>query len=350
MQVHSNTPDPESVDKRLKDIEDKLKPKYDEQVETSEDTRKITLKRHAESVFEEEKRKHEEREKMRELKEKVKEELRKEDEEEVAELTKNDELLKTINQKLKDKQHVLDDEIKEQAVEAKFDPADEKEKIHLKEEMAIENDIAQILDSVDKAHKDDPKDSEENQAVNEQPVVNDGNQPFLKEPHVVDVKPKKVFVDKTAMLAQRFAPEKLPEGHHSHELPALVTATSQKTFVQVVQLIDSLQKFFPDKFIYVFDLDLHEPQRKKVVSLFYSFFNLYCNHILSNVTFFISIYKHLLVWISAMLFYLYWFCRAGGTGGKQNIQNVNYSINTLPNFIFNDIAVIYVTASRFAAA
>ena len=289
MQVHSNTPDTEGVDKRLKDIEEKLKPKYDEQVETREDT----LKRHAESVFEEEKRKHEEREKMRELKEKVKEELRKEDEDEVAELTKNDELLKTINQKLKDKQHVLDDEIKEQAVEAKFDPVDEKEKTHLKEEMAIENDIAQILDSVNKAHKDDPNDSEENQAVNEQPVVNDGNQPFLKEPHVVDVKPKKVFVDKTAMLAQRFAPEKLPEGHHSHELPALVTATSQKTFVQVVQLIDSLQKFFPDKFIYVFDLDLHEPQRKKV---FNSFLNLYCNYILSNITFCISIHIVCIYW------------------------------------------------------
>ncbi|KAK3095034.1 hypothetical protein FSP39_009421 [Pinctada imbricata] len=278
MQVHSGTPDVEDVGKRLKDIEDKLN--SNQNVERVND-QKEKIKDLTDEIFDEANKKQIEKEKLEAIKEQVKSELKEEQKRE--ELTKNDELLKAINQKLKDKDHSLDDDIKEQAVEAKFDPTDEAEKKELQDEMAIENDIAQILDTVNEEHKDEPTDSEEQEEVDEAQIPSESeeaknvivkppepgsNHAFLNEPRVVNNKPvKKTFLDKSFKLGERFNPEKLPyKGHHSHELPALVTAASRKTMNQVFQLIESIQKFFSDGRLYVFDLDLNEHERKKISS------------------------------------------------------------------------------------
>ncbi|XP_069104621.1 uncharacterized protein [Argopecten irradians] len=66
---------------------------------------------------------------------------------------------------------------------------------------------------------------------------------------------------------------------HDHGLPNLVTAALKKDILKVEQLILSVQRFFPDEKIYVYDIDL-EPRQHKLLS---AMCNVRMRHLLLDV-------------------------------------------------------------------
>ncbi|XP_061192952.1 uncharacterized protein LOC133201181 [Saccostrea echinata] len=150
----------------------------------------------------------------------------------------------------------LNKQIKDNIVEKKFNPRNDNERKDLKKEMEIENQIAKLMD-----------DNQDSQKLDQMPVEDykDPEKPIQKDPEV-----QQEFHQKAEQIAQvvnsNIQSFVLSEGHHTHDIPALVTAVSQQTLSQIEHLVTSIQYFYPKEDIYVFDLDLNDDQRLKLSS------------------------------------------------------------------------------------
>ncbi|XP_062584707.1 uncharacterized protein LOC134246365 [Saccostrea cucullata] len=145
-------------------------------------------------------------------------------------------------------------EIQTNILDNKLNPRNEIERKDLKQEMEIENRIAQLMD-----------DNQESQKLDHMPVEDykDPEKPIRKDPEV-----QQEFQQKAEQIAKvvnsNIKTFVLSEGHHTHDIPAIVTAASQQTFSQIEHLVSSVQYFYPKEDIYVFDLDLTDAQRMKL--------------------------------------------------------------------------------------
>jgi hypothetical protein len=162
--------------------------------------------------------------------------------------------LDSIANQLRESSH-LNRQIKDSVVDIKFHPKNDVERKNLKNEMDIENRIAELMDDEEESQKAD------------QIVVDDYKDP--QSPVLKDPKVQRQFQQKAEQIARAIHGKSaaLSEGHHSHDIPAFVTAVSQQTITQVEHLVASIQYFYPNEVIYVFDLDLKDNQRRKVIEI-----------------------------------------------------------------------------------
>lgn len=161
---------------------------------------------------------------------------------------------KMLNKQPIDKNH-QSNEMEYNDIIDELDPKDNLEIEDLKNEMKIENQIAKLMDEDRNSEK-----------VAELPVEESSD---LKQPVQRDPKVQKEFQQKADKIVRvvkgNVQSVILSEGgHHSHEIPVFVTAASQQTFGQIEHLVASIQYFYPQETLYIFDLDLNEGQRKKV--------------------------------------------------------------------------------------
>lgn len=164
--------------------------------------------------------------------------------------------LESIAKQLRESNH-LNKQIKDSVVDVKFHPKNDLERKDLKNEMEIENRIAELMDDEEDSQKADQMAVED---------YNDPQKPVRRDPKV-----QQEFQQKAEQIAKVVHSKSvvLSEGHHSHDIPAFVTAVSQQTITQVEHLVASIQYFYPQESIYVFDLDLNDNQRKKVLEEMY---------------------------------------------------------------------------------
>lgn len=163
---------------------------------------------------------------------------------------------KMLNKQPIDKNH-QSNEMEYNIIIDELDPKDNLEIEDLKNEMKIENQIAKLMDEDRNSEK-----------VAELPVEESSD---LKQPVQRDPKVQKEFQQKADKIVRvvkgNVQSVILSEGgHHSHEIPVFVTAASQQTFGQIEHLVASIQYFYPQETLYIFDLDLNEGQRKKLSS------------------------------------------------------------------------------------
>lgn len=167
--------------------------------------------------------------------------------------SKND---KRLSKQNLDKGH-QSNEIEYNDIIGELDPKDNTEIEDLKNEMKIENQIAKLMDEDRNLEK-----------LSEVPVEEstDPKKPVQRDPKV-----QKEFQQKADQIVRvvkgNVQSVVLSEGgHHSHEIPVFVTAASQQTFGQIEHLVASIQYFYPQENLYIFDLDLTDDQRKKLSS------------------------------------------------------------------------------------
>ena len=150
--------------------------------------------------------------------------------------------------------NIQNKQMKDDAIDLKFNPKNDIEKKDLKNEMEIENQIAKLIDDTQDTAKGNDMLAEE---------YTDPEKPIHKDPKVQAEFQQKA--DQIVRVVKHNVQNViLSEGHHSHEIPVFVTAASQQTISQVEHLVSSIQYFYPHENIYVFDLDLNDQQRKKV--------------------------------------------------------------------------------------
>ena len=150
--------------------------------------------------------------------------------------------------------NIQNKQMKDDAVDLKFNPKNDVEKKDLKNEMEIENQIAKLIDDTQDTAKGNDMLAEE---------YTDPEKPIHRDPKVQAEFQQKA--DQIVRVVKHNVQNViLSEGHHSHEIPVFVTAASQQTISQVEHLVSSIQYFYPHENIYVFDLDLNDQQRKKV--------------------------------------------------------------------------------------
>lgn len=161
---------------------------------------------------------------------------------------------KMLNKQPIDKNH-QSNQMEYNDIVDELDPKDNLEIEDLKNEMKIENQIAKLMDEDRSSEKVAQLPVEESsdlkQPVQRDPIVQKEFQ--QKADQIVRVVKGKV---KSVVLSEG--------GHHSHEIPVFVTAASQQTFGQIEHLVASIQYFYPQETLYIFDLDLNDEQRKKV--------------------------------------------------------------------------------------
>lgn len=139
--------------------------------------------------------------------------------------------------------------------------ADDKrrEVMELEKEHKIESKIAEILEEV--RSPDDAK-------VEEKPI--ERKNVVLSDNAATFPAPDQTFLKKADMVMEKLAAENkfsmVKVQHTDHKAPELVTAATSKQFEAVKQLVYSVQKFFPKEKIYIFDLDLTEPQRRHLMA------------------------------------------------------------------------------------
>lgn len=167
--------------------------------------------------------------------------------------------LKSQNNKMLNK-HPIDknhqsNEMEYNDIIDELDPKDEIEIEDLKNEMKIENQIAKLME--------EDRNSEKSAEL---PVEDssDFKQPVQRDPKVQQEFQQKA--DKIVRVVKGNVQSVILSegGHHSHEIPVFVTAASQQTFGQIEHLVASIQYFYPQETLYIFDLDLNDGQRKKV--------------------------------------------------------------------------------------
>jgi hypothetical protein len=125
----------------------------------------------------------------------------------------------------------------------------------------IEQKILDVLNEIDNQHGTDDTVN----AADE--IIGQKTEPDVA---VMEEKKKAKFDEKVEQLAERLKPDNVVDirvvKDHAHEMPSLVTAASQETFIQVLHLIRSVQVFLPKQPIYVFVLDLNPYEKKQVQS------------------------------------------------------------------------------------
>ena len=145
----------------------------------------------------------------------------------------------------------------------------EKENKELNEnelELEIEHRLADAIRDAANEVADEKQDILENAAQAE------NNDVANIEPQDVEaILEKEEFKDTARNIGHELNPEEIEhiiqhKGNldYDHEFPPFVTAARQSTFNAVLQLISSIQAYMPNMKVYVFDLDLDNEQQKTV--------------------------------------------------------------------------------------
>lgn len=138
----------------------------------------------------------------------------------------------------------------------------------LEREHNIESKIAEILDEVKIVSEEKVEDEMKVDLV----ALQREEEELKKAEKFIDDKPAVIpsanpfFLEKANKVVEKMEVEikGTMDVHEEHGIPEIVTAANSKDFEAVKQLVVSLQKFYPDKKIYIFDLDLTDRQRRHV--------------------------------------------------------------------------------------
>ncbi|XP_071163168.1 FK506-binding protein 5-like [Mytilus edulis] len=140
----------------------------------------------------------------------------------------------------------------------------------LEREHNIESKIAEILDEVKIVSEEKVEDEMKVDLV----ALQREEEELKKAEKFIDDKPavipsaNPVFLEKANKVVEKMEVEikGTMDVHEEHGIPEIVTAANSKDFEAVKQLVVSLQKFYPDKKIYIFDLDLTDRQRRHLMA------------------------------------------------------------------------------------
>ncbi|CAC5421064.1 unnamed protein product [Mytilus coruscus] len=140
----------------------------------------------------------------------------------------------------------------------------------LEREHNIESKIAEILDEVKLVSEEKVEDGMKVDLValkREEEELKKAEKFIDNKPAVIP-SPNPVFLEKANKVVEKMEVENKAsmDVHEEHGIPEIVTAANSKDFEAVKQLVVSLQKFYPDKKIYIFDLDLTDRQRRHLMA------------------------------------------------------------------------------------